>query len=268
MIIRLPYPDVAAGGGTRNKRMGEISNLIGYHSVADSSTMTLDGSNGVSEWRARDGSTILQQTNAARRPPYVASVSSIGDKPALMLTADSRMEFTTPGVFPKDTMGHTILMLYRGTVNKQNVLILSWGSGAGPWRLAGYGNSGTNTWAAMPLGDHNSTNSALNVTSLMVHTMASGANPVSTHYVNGGAGQTKSFSGTPSNGATGASIGWTQFYDVINAEGVILEALAVFNGVLSTSDRQDAEGIMAWEHGQQGLLIGGPYMTSRPTTPA
>ena len=244
--------------------MGYIADLIGYHSVADASTLTLDSNGHVSEWRARDGSTILRQPTAANRPPYSASVASIGDKPALVMTADSRMEFTTPGVFPQDAMGHTILLLYRGTVQKQNGLILPWGSGAGPWRLAGYGNGGTNTWAAMPLGDHNSTNSALNVTSLMVHTMASGPNPVSTHYVNGGAGQTKSFSGSPTNGATAASIGWTTFYDVINAEGVILEAVAVLNGVLSTSDRHDAEAIMAYEHKQQAL-IGSPI---RPTVPA
>jgi len=40
--------------------------------------------------------------------------------------------------------------------------------------------------------------------------------------------------------------------------------VAVLNGVLSTSDRHDAEAIMAYEHKQQAL-IGSPI---RPTVPA
>jgi len=266
LVIRAPYPD--AGATSRNKTMGDIPGLIGYHTVLDPALYTIDSNNKLSQWRAKQGNTVLNQASASRQMTYSPSVASIGDKPAFLFASGNRMDFADPSVFPQNTTGHTVVLLYRGTVQKQNVLLLSWGSGAGPWRLTGYGNTGTNTWAALPQGDHSSTNSALNTTSIMVHTLGTGSAPVSTHYLNGGAGQTKAFGSATSNGATAAAIGYTSFYDVLDAEGVILEGFAVFAGELSTANRQDAEGIIAWEHGQQGLLTGGPYMTSRPTVTA
>jgi hypothetical protein len=268
LVIRAPYPDAATGGTARNKTMGDIPGLIGYHTVLDPAFFTLGSSNDLVQWKAKQGSTILNQSDATKRLTYSASVAAIGDKPAFTFPTGARMDFADASGFPADTTGHTILLLYRGTVTKSNLIIVSWGSATGKWRIAGYGNSATNTWAANSIGDHSSTNSALNTTALMVHTLASGANPISTHFVNGGAGQTKAFTGSVAQGATSASIGYTSFYTNFDAQGVILQALAVYTGELSTANRQDAEGIMAWEHGQQGLLTGGPYMTTRPTITA
>lgn len=251
---------------TRLKNPSDIAGLLGYLTVTDSSTMTLDGSNGLSQWTSQYGSLTATQTDSTRRPVYNASVASIGSKPALTFTNTQRMDFTTPAAFPTGSAAHTVLLLFRGTVSQGNVCVLSWGGSTGSWRIFGYGNSGTNTWAALAnVGDHSSVTSALNATLIEVHTVTAGASPASNHYANGGAANTKSFGGSLTTNNTTATIGYTPYLG-LNANGVVLEAIAIYDRVLSTSDRQDLEGIVAWQHGQQALLASGhPSATAAPT---
>lgn len=251
---------------TRLKTPADIAGLIGYQTVTDTSTLVLDGSNGVSQWSSQKGGLTAIQTDSTKRPVFNPSIASIGNKPGLVFNSSARMDFTTPAAFPTGSAAHTVLLLFRGTVSQGNVCILTWGGSTGSWRIFGYGNSGTNAWAALAnVGDHSSATSALNATLIEVHTVTAGASPASNHYANGGAANSRSFGGSlVTNNAT-ATLGYTPYLG-LNANGVVLEAIAIYDRVLSTADRQDLEGIVAWQHGQQALLVSGhPSAAAAPT---
>lgn len=98
---------------------------------------------------------------------------------------------------------------------------------------------------------------------VIVWTVASGSNPLSEIWVNGSVGASSNLSSYSTTSGQKLQL----FYGSDVPKGVAISLFAIFGSALDTTNRQIAEGIVAWAYGREAALpIGHPYKSAPPST--
>ena len=255
----------------------ELTGLALWLDAADSSTITLNGTD-VSQWddKSPNGYDLLQST-AAVQPEYIAS--GLNGKPTIRTDGNDRLDNTTSSLFrnvgvatwvavakyPVATGGTAaaLLMCSRGDANNSARLILT---------------AATNTGEFMGVGgrrlDTDSFQTAASSTPRIVDTwffevgQADYANAQANHWTNGVQDLTGAAFQTAGNTSDTNPLSVNVFgsTNILAPAGTEIAEVIAIEGPLTTADRQKLEGYLAWKWGLEAdLPAGHPYKTAPPT---
>jgi hypothetical protein len=229
------------------------SSLALWLDADDASTITLNGSN-VSQWSDKSGNNRhATQATAANQPEYIASTAVLGGRPSVSATETTGYNLVgmlTPSLAAREWLlvcayedGSTALF-----PPTQYPTLLSGPQQAG-FERAGMGSAGTAdwfqslTWAALPYrnGAETTSTTALPMPATLLRFQ--GPNTVTQTW----------------------GIGFNQVTTGRTWRGPIGEVIAV-NATLSITDRQKAEGYLAWKWGlEANLPVAHPFKNTPPT---
>jgi hypothetical protein len=214
---------------------------------ADTNTLVLNGSN-VTSWFDKSGNGFAAVSQST---PATLVSSSFGGNTSLLFNGTSRYFCPTTAV---SNAGYTIFTVQNttsqfggGSANGYQRVI-----NANNYAFVGVSNGHVATFTGSGSGwnDTGSNSPAFFSLNTNVLVSMSVSNTVLTPYLNGIAGTTKTgTTGAFSNFYIGNEVGGTQpWFGNINE-------IIVYNGILSTSQRQQVEGYLAWKWG----LVGDAY---------
>jgi hypothetical protein len=236
---------------------------------SDKSSMTLSGNN-VTQWNDKSGNGYNFVTQGSFAPPVISN-NAISTKSAVLFTGnntqnDSANQILTNSSFPlnSSTEGYSIFVVSKQnsshpTYSGYNYLVSAYGGGAGNGLIYGTTYSNyliTANGTAGPISGFNDLSDNIPNT-LMTSTTQTGmvvSGSVLTPYLNGVAMTTKT--GT-CVALTGISIGNAyapgQSFTAQTWGGLICEVF-IYNSALTTAQRQQVEGYLAWKWGLQTSL--------------
>jgi hypothetical protein len=236
---------------------------------SDKSSMTLSGSN-VTQWNDKSGNGYNFVTQGSFAPPVISN-NAISTKSAVSFTGnttqnDSANQILTNSSFPlnSSTEGYSIFVVSKQNSSHPswsgyNYLVSAYGGGAGNGLIYGTTYSNyliTANGTAGPISGFNDLSDNVPNT-LMTSTTQTGmvvSGSVLTPYLNGVAMTTKT--GT-CVALTGISIGNAyapgQSFTAQTWGGLICEVF-IYNSALTTAQRQQVEGYLAWKWGLQTSL--------------
>ena len=238
----------SGGGGPAAWTPAELTGLALWLDAADSSTITLNGSD-VSQWDDKSGNGIdFLQGNAAAQPAYTPV--GIGGKPSLTFTGQESLTNTSWTLLSDNRS--VFVVAHPTNVTQSYILDIELG------RHLFLGNGQVFAGTFQP-----PTPAPISTTEERVYGFVTGPSNLFV-YSNG---NLLSSAGAASSVAVGGNIaigsrfsGTTSVY-----KGEISEIVFV-SGAIAAADRQKLEGYLAWKWGlEANLPAGHPYKSTPPT---
>jgi len=268
----------SGGGGPAAWTPAELTGLALWLDAADSSTITLNGTD-VSQWddKSPNGYDLLQST-AAVQPEYIAS--GLNGKPTIRTDGNDRLDNTTSSLFrnvgvatwvavakyPVATGGTAaaLLMCSRGDANNSTRFMLTANPSPGG-TFMGVAGRRLDTDSFQPIA---SSTPRIVDTWFFEVGQADYANAQANHWTNGVQDLTGAAFQTAGNTSDTNPLSVNVFgsTNILAPAGTEIAEVIAIEGPLTTADRQKLEGYLAWKWGLEAdLPAGHPYKTAPPT---
>lgn len=268
-VVSVPATDVALAGleptitatsGVTLWTPTELgSAVVAWWDADDVATLTLSGS-AVTDWASKAGGITASQGTSSARPSYSATARN--GKPGVVFDGGDRLAISSVAGFPTGSGASALAIVGQATnTSGVNSIAFSWGSGLTNSRVVGYNNTGNRIWTSwLAAGEFSLAEDW--PTSDRIITVQYASTGVVTATVDGGSTQTSTLS-TPATSAVSGNIG--SFPGIGSFTGPLQE-IVLANRVLTTDERQQLEGYLAWKWGLEASLPSGhPYESAAPT---
>ena len=262
-VIEIVRPELMRVGGKPRGSGGaiawtpaQITTDVWFDS-SDLSTITVDGSNRISQWsdKSGNGRHLLQSADANK--PILSSGEITFDGTDDFLATGSNFYLTGNPEF-------YVFFVFKKTNNTKGA-VFGWGQNNTLWAFGFYDNDSTTTYAYAAGNNYNVENITNNTITFCSYSKTPGAiNSTSQAYKNGSVTGTSGHStGTPAIASDKLILGRWMTFTGLYLQGVIYEFIVV-RARLSTNERKTTEGYLAHKWGIVASLPSDHPYKSRP----
>jgi hypothetical protein len=237
------------------------SSLVAWWDASYVPGLTFNGSN-ISAWTDRKSGIVASQATGANQPGWSATARN--GKAGLTFNGSSQFLAFTPAGFPSGSAASTLASAAFSNSSATITISFVFGANAAQ-QVRAIGKTASNLVAAFgSSNDQSAAEGWAGVDHFAEVLLPAGATPTQSIYVDGGAAETSpllTFNTGTTTGFIGQWIATGLFWT-----GTVQQDW-VFNGVLSTCQRQKLEGFESWYDGKNGsnLPATHPYKSHAPT---
>jgi hypothetical protein len=257
VIIRVVSTDSSTAVQLRDIRPSDITPMNLWLDASDQASLSLSGTN-VLTWSDKSGNT--RTATGVNNPTYNSATSGI------LFTPASSQYFTLPdSTFPIGNSSYSYFFIFNPAVTSIMQMITGGDGGGGQRFGIRSGNAGTGTlqtyWIGFDLETSNTYRTGVKNFGATYYT-SGGTRSVWVNFTQGASDTPGTRSQTSTKNAIGTLIGLTSEY----YSGEMNEVIVC--GSLTTAQRQQMEGYLAWKWGLRGNLpIDHPYKAEAPQVP-